>query len=154
MRGFTQFPRSARLATQLQSLQRYHENRVTNSIRIDKWLWAARFFKTRSLASRACELGRVESNGQNVKPSREVHVGDRLEVKTEGGRFEVDVLALSDMRGPAPQARTLYRETESSIELREKLAAERKAVPQFNAAPETKPSKRDRRQIDRLRWQS
>jgi len=125
---------------------------VANSLRIDKWLWAARFYKTRSLASRACELGRVEVNGQNVKPSREVHVGDRLEVHTEGGRFEVDVLELSEMRGPATVARTLYRETEASIALREKLAAERRAAPQFTTAPQTKPSKRDRRAIDRLRW--
>ena len=87
-------------------------------MRIDKWLWAARFFKTRSLATRACELGRIESNGQQSKPSREVRAGDILKVKNEGGDFQVEVLALSDMRGPAPVAQMLYRETEASREAR------------------------------------
>jgi ribosome-associated heat shock protein Hsp15 len=121
------------------------------AVRMDKWLWAARFFKTRSLSAKACELGRVESNGQPAKPAREVHVGDMLQVKNESGAFQVEVLALSEMRGPAPVARTLYRETEASIELRLKLAAERKAMPNFEAMREGKPSKRDRRQISRLR---
>jgi ribosome-associated heat shock protein Hsp15 len=120
-------------------------------IRIDKWLWAARFFKTRSLASQACELGRVESNGQPAKPSREVRVGDRLQVKNDGGVFQVEVLLLSEMRGPAAVAQTLYRETETSRELRLKLAEERKAMPHFEASREGKPSKRDRRELDRFR---
>jgi ribosome-associated heat shock protein Hsp15 len=120
-------------------------------VRIDKWLWAARFFKTRGLAARACELGRIESNGQQAKPSREVRIGDLLQVKTEGGDFLVEVLALSAMRGPAAVARTLYQETEASRELRLKLAEERKAMPHFEALREGKPSKRDRRKIDRLR---
>src|SRR5271165_6504111 len=97
------------------------------SIRIDKWLWAARFFKTRSLASRACELDRVRSNGQPVKPARDVRVGDLLEVKNDSGEFQIEILALSEMRGPAPVAQALYRETQSSREAREKVAAERKA---------------------------
>ena len=122
-----------------------------DSVRIDKWLWAARFFKTRSLAARACELGRVESNGQNVKPARDVRVGDRLEVKTENGDYKIEVLGLSDLRGPAPVARTLYRETEESIALRLKAAEIRRAMPRYETAPAAKPSKRDRRQIDRLR---
>jgi ribosome-associated heat shock protein Hsp15 len=120
-------------------------------VRIDKWLWAARFFKTRGLAARACELGRIESNGQQAKPSREVRIGDLLQVKTEGGDFQVEVLALSAMRGPAAVARTFYQETEASRELRLKLAEERKATPHFEALREGKPSKRDRRKIDRLR---
>lgn len=120
-------------------------------VRIDKWLWAARFFKTRALAARACELGRIESNGQQAKPSREVRIGDLLQVKTEGGDFLVEVLALRAMRGPTAVARTLYRETEASRELRLKLAEERKAMPHFEALREGKPSKRDRRKIDRLR---
>ena len=120
-------------------------------VRIDKWLWAARFFKTRGLAARACELGRIESNGQQAKPSREVRTGDLLHIKTEGGDFQVEVLALSVMRGPAAVARTLYQETEASRELRLKLAEERKATPHFEALREGKPSKRDRRKIDRLR---
>ena len=120
-------------------------------IRIDKWLWAARFYKTRSLASRACELGRVECNGQHVKPSREIRIGDMLRVKNDSGDFQLEVLALSEMRGPAPVAQQLYRETEASRELRLKAAAERKAMPRFETSTEGKPSKRDRREIDRLR---
>jgi ribosome-associated heat shock protein Hsp15 len=120
-------------------------------VRMDKWLWAARFFKTRSLATRACELGRVESNGQGAKAAREVRVGDLLNVKNESGDFQVEILLLSEMRGPAAVALTLYRETEASRALRLKLAEERKAMPHFEASREGKPSKRDRRQIDRLR---
>ena len=120
-------------------------------MRIDKCLWAARFFKTRSIASRACELGRIESNGQSAKPSREIRVGDLLQVKTEGGDFQVEVLALSEQRGPAATAQTLYRETETSREARLKLAEERRAMPHFEASRRGKPSKRDRRQIERVR---
>jgi ribosome-associated heat shock protein Hsp15 len=119
-------------------------------VRIDKWLWAARFFKTRSLAARACELGRIESNGHQAKPAREVHTGDVLRIKNEGGEFLVEVLALSDTRGPAAVAQTLYRETDASRELRLKLAEERKATMHSGELP-GKPSKRDRREIDRLR---
>lgn len=122
-----------------------------SGLRIDKWLWAARFFKTRSLAARACELGRIDSNGQTAKAAREVHVGDMLRVKNEGGEFQVEVLALSEMRGPAAVAQTLYRETEESREARVKLAEARKEMPHFEAMREGKPSKRDRRKIDRLR---
>ena len=120
-------------------------------MRIDKWLWAARFFKTRALASRACELGRIDSNGQPAKPAREVRAGNLLRVKNDGGEFQVEVLAVSDMRGPAVVAQTLYRETGASRELRLKLAEERKAMPHFEASREGRPSKRDRRQIGRLR---
>ncbi len=120
-------------------------------VRMDKWLWAARFFKTRSLAARACELGRIESNGQPAKPAREVRVGELLRVKNDGGDFQVEVLALSEMRGPAAVAQTLYRETEASRELRLKLAEERKSMPHFEAWREGRPSKRNRREIDRLR---
>jgi ribosome-associated heat shock protein Hsp15 len=127
------------------------ENEIMTGVRMDKWLWAARFFKTRSLAARACELGRIESSGQGAKAAREVRVGDLLRVKNDGGEFQVQVLALSEMRGPAVVAQTLYRETEESRELRLKLAEERKAMPHFEALREGKPSKRDRREIDRLR---
>ncbi|HTC32251.1 MAG TPA: RNA-binding S4 domain-containing protein [Bryobacteraceae bacterium] len=120
-------------------------------MRIDKWLWAARFFKTRTLAAKACELGRVTANGQSVKPAREVYVGDLLLVKNESGDFQVKVQALSEIRGPAPVARELYRETDASRELRLKLAEERKAMPRVEPIHEGKPSKRDRRRIDRLR---
>ncbi len=118
---------------------------------MDKWLWAARFFKTRTMAARACELNRIESNGQTAKPAREVRVGDLLRVKNEGGEFQLEVLALSEMRGPAAVAQTLYRETEASRELRFKLLEERKTMPHFEALREGKPSKRDRRELDRLR---
>jgi ribosome-associated heat shock protein Hsp15 len=120
-------------------------------VRMDKWLWAARFFKTRSLATRACELGRIEANGQPAKPAREVRAGDLLRVKNDGGDFQVEVLALSSLRGPAAVAQTLYRETEASRELRQKLAEERKAMPHSEAFREGRPSKRDRREIGRLR---
>ncbi len=120
-------------------------------VRMDKWLWAARFFKTRSLAARACELGRISSHGQQAKASREVRVGDLLQVKNDGGDFQVEVVLLSEMRGPAAVAQTLYRETEASHELRLKLAEERKVMPHFEAAREGKPSKRDRRELDRFR---
>jgi ribosome-associated heat shock protein Hsp15 len=120
-------------------------------VRMDKWLWAARFFKTRTLAARACELGRIASNGQPAKASREVRAGDLLQVKNDSGDFQIEVLALSEMRGPAAVAQTLYRETEASKELRLKLAEERKAMPYLDALAEGKPSKRDRRKLDRLR---
>ena len=120
-------------------------------MRIDKWLWAARFFKTRALAARACELGRIVSNGQGVKASRGIRAGDLLRVKNDSGDFEVEVLALSETRGPALIAQTLYRETEASQALRLKLAEERKAMRRVESLPEGKPSKRDRREINRLR---
>ena len=124
---------------------------MTNDVRMDKWLWAARFFKTRALAARACELGRITSNGQPAKSARPVRVGDLLQVKNEGGDFQVEVLLLSDVRGPAAVAQTLYRETETSRALRLQLAEERKAMPHFEAMREGKPSKRDRRDLDRFR---
>src|ERR1700758_5355744 len=105
-------------------------------VRIDKWLWAARFFKTRSMAARACELGRIEANGQPAKPAREIHAGDLLKIRNESGDFQVEVLQLSEIRGPAAVAQTLYRETEASRELRLKLAEERKAMGPFEAPRE------------------
>jgi len=121
------------------------------SVRMDKWLWAARFFKTRALAARACDLGRIQSNGQPAKPAREVRMGDMLRVTNDGGDFQVEVLLLSEVRGPASVAQTLYRETEASRELRLKVAAERKAMMQFEQLPAGRPSKRDRRRIIQFR---
>ncbi len=121
------------------------------SVRIDKWLWAARFFKTRSLAARACELGRIQFNQQPAKPAREIHVGDLLHIKSESGDFEVKVLQLSEVRGPATVAQTLYEETAESRELRLKAAEERKTLKNFTPAPEGRPSKRDRRRIIQFR---
>jgi ribosome-associated heat shock protein Hsp15 len=122
-----------------------------NSVRIDTWLWAARFFKTRTLAKRACELGRVESNGQPTKPARDVRVGDLLKITNEGGDFQVEVLLVSETRGPASVAQTLYRETEASRASRQKLSDERRAMRQFETLPQGRPSKRDRRHIIRFR---
>ena len=124
------------------------------SVRIDKWLWATRFFKTRALAARACDLGRILSNEQPAKPARNVRIGDLLRVTNDGGDFEVEVLLLSEVRGPASVAQTLYRETETSKELRQKAAAERKAMKQFEELPAGRPSKRDRRRIIQFRGRS
>ena len=120
-------------------------------MRIDKWLWAARFFKTRALAARTCELGRITCNGVQAKPSREVRIGDMLNIKNDGGEFTVRVLLLSEMRGPAAVAQTLYAESDESKALRSKAAEERKTMPHFEALREGKPSKRDRRELNRVR---
>jgi ribosome-associated heat shock protein Hsp15 len=121
------------------------------SVRIDKWLWAARFFKTRSLAAKACELHRIESNGQPAKPSRDVRIGNTLKITNDGGIFTVEVLLLSDIRGSAAIAQTLYRETEASREQRMTAAAERKAMREFEQLPAGRPDKRDRRRIIQFR---
>ena len=120
-------------------------------VRIDKWLWAARFFKTRTLAGKACDLGRIEANGQAAKAAREVKAGELLHIKTEAGDYSVEVLGLSEMRGPAVVAQALYHETEASRELRLKVAAERKAMNLFEGGREGRPSKRDRRRIIQFR---
>lgn len=122
-----------------------------DGIRMDAWLWAARFFKTRTLAKKSCDLNRVLSNGQVAKAAREVRVGDRLRITTEGGEFEVQVLGLSDVRGPASEAQKLYQETESSKEMRMKVAAERRAAREFEVLPVGRPSKRDRKRIIQFR---
>lgn len=119
--------------------------------RIDKWLWAARFYKTRALAAKACELNRVQASGQRAKPAREVKVGDMLQVSNDSGDFEVEVLLLSEVRGPAAVAATLYRETDESKLRRQRLHEEQQANRQFNVAPQTRPSKRDRRRIIQFR---
>jgi ribosome-associated heat shock protein Hsp15 len=126
-------------------------NNLNNSVRIDKWLWAARFFKTRALAARACELGRIQSSGQPAKAARPVRIGDRLRVTNDSGDFDVEVLLLSEVRGPASVAQTLYCEAEASKEQRMKVAAERKAMRQFEQLPAGRPSKRDRRRIIQFR---
>ena len=120
-------------------------------MRIDKWLWAARFFKTRALASKACDLGRIRTRDTEAKPAREIHVGDMLQIRNEGGDYEVEVLALSEVRGPASVAQALYRETEASKEARQKAAEERKAMQQYMPLPERRPGKRDRRRIIQFR---
>ncbi len=121
------------------------------SVRLDKWLWAARFFKTRALAVKACDLGRVKLRGQPAKPARDLRAGDSLAVTNDGGTFTVDVLALADVRGPAAVAQTLYRETDESVKSRQREQEERKANPWFELDRAERPTKRDRRDLNRLR---
>jgi len=120
-------------------------------VRIDVWLWAARFFKTRALAKRACELGRVEVHQHPAKPAREVRNGDMIRVTTDSGEFEIEVLVLSEIRGPASEAQKLYRETDESKARRKKVAEERKTMMMFEPAPVGRPTKRDRRRIIQFR---
>jgi ribosome-associated heat shock protein Hsp15 len=121
------------------------------TVRIDKWLWAARFFKTRALASDACDIGRIESNGHRAKAARDVRLGDRLRITNEAGLFEIEVLQLSEARGPAAVAQTLYRESAESRASRAALAEERKQMLAAGGMTEGRPSKRDRRDINKLR---
>ncbi|WP_028453230.1 RNA-binding S4 domain-containing protein [Chitinilyticum aquatile] len=122
-----------------------------DKVRIDKWLWAARFFKTRSLATDAVEGGRVHLNGDRPKPARTVKPGDVVRVQVEHGEFTVTVLALAERRGSADVARTLYVEGEESIRKREALAFERSLAPQLDpAVVKGRPTKKLRRQIDRF----
>lgn len=121
------------------------------SIRIDKWLWAARFFKTRSLAQEAVELGRVRLAGQRLKPSRDVKPGDRLTVERGEERFEIFVEKILAVRGPAPVAQTLYRETDESREKRERASELRKiAMEPASTIAKGRPTKRDARLIRRV----
>ncbi|GAB2521047.1 RNA-binding S4 domain-containing protein [Lysobacter humi (ex Lee et al. 2017)] len=120
------------------------------SVRLDQWLWAARFFRTRSLARQAIETGKVDVGGQRPKPSRSVRIGDVLDVVRGEERFEVAVLALSVERGPAPVAQALYAESEASKTRREAARAERQAMRDGFRAPEQRPDKRARRLIRAL----
>ncbi len=122
--------------------------------RIDKWLWAARFFKTRALAIKACDLNRVLSNSIAAKPAREVRVGDTLQITNDSGIFTIEVLALSENRGAPAVAQLLFRETDASRAARAEAQQERKLNPQFfEPAPLGRPSKRDRRLIHSFRGQ-
>jgi ribosome-associated heat shock protein Hsp15 len=121
-----------------------------DSVRMDKWLWAARFFKTRALAAESCDMGRISSNDHPAKAARDVRIGDMLRIKNEGGIFEIEVLGLSSMRGPAAAAQALYRETEVSKAAREKAAEERKLMSALDIAM-SRPSKKDRRDINKMR---
>ena len=122
-------------------------------IRVDKWLWAARFFKTRSIAKTAIEGGKVHLDGQRVKVSREISVGETLVIKQGWDEKEIVVLSLSAQRGPAPAARELYEETAASIEKREREAQARKAAGGAVARPRQKPRKHQRKELERLRKQ-
>jgi ribosome-associated heat shock protein Hsp15 len=120
------------------------------AIRLDIWLWAARFFKTRALAKQMVETGKVEVGGQRAKPSRMIRAGDRLKVARGDENFDVEVLAVSDKRGPAPVAQTLYSESEESRQRRQAERALRSAMASGYQAPQTKPNKRARRLIRML----
>jgi ribosome-associated heat shock protein Hsp15 len=121
---------------------------MSDSVRIDKWLWAARFFKTRSLATTAVDTGRVRLDGERVKPARLLKMGELLQIDNGATRWEVTVQALSEVRGPASVAQTLYAETVESIAARQNEAEQRKYFKEPAASIKGRPTKRERRQID------
>ena len=121
-------------------------------MRVDKWLWAARFFRTRSLAKAAIEGGKVQLEGQRVKVAREITVGDQLRIRQGYDEREVTVIALSDQRGPAKIAQTLYEETPASVDRRQRAAEARKAAGAL-ARPTQRPGKHERKDLERLRKQ-
>jgi ribosome-associated heat shock protein Hsp15 len=123
---------------------------VNDGVRLDKWLWAARFFKTRSLATDAIERGRVTVNQDRVKPARAVRIGDVLEIDNGADQWQVDVMNLSDVRGPATVARNLYEETELSVARRAALMEQRRLFREPTAQLKGRPTKRDRRNLDNL----
>jgi ribosome-associated heat shock protein Hsp15 len=124
---------------------------MDDRLRLDKWLWAARFFKTRSLAAQAIEGGRIQLNGQRVKPAREVKPGDALVIHIGALEWVIEVRKLSARRGPAPEAQTLYMEDEASRQRRFEAVAARKLVRAPVRSEKGRPTKRDRRQLRRLK---
>ena len=123
--------------------------RFMETVRIDKWLWAARFFKTRSLATTAVDAGKVKVGGEKIKPARGVRVGEVLDIDNGSTEWQVVVQGLSDVRRGAPEAQALYRETDESIANREREAESRKYFREPSAAIKGRPTKRDRRNLDR-----
>ena len=123
---------------------------MSESVRLDKWLWAARFFKTRSLATDAVDSGKVTVNGDKAKPARAVRIGDTLEIDNGSDRWEIDVMGLSDVRAAAPIARNLYEETDVSVARRAALAENRRMFREPSADFKGRPTKRDRRQIHKF----
>lgn len=128
-----------------------HADMTSETIRIDKWLWAARFFKTRTLATGAVDAGKVRLNGERVKPSRSVRLGDTLDIDNGATEWEVVVAGLSETRSAASIAQTLYSETEASISRRHKEAEQRKYFREPGADIKGRPTKRDRRQLTRTK---
>lgn len=122
---------------------------TANSVRIDKWLWAARFFKTRSLATDAVDNGKVRLDGERIKPARSVKIGDKLDIDNGATTWEVVVQCLSDVRGSATLAQTLYFETEASIVRRQREAEQRRFFTEPGASLKGRPTKRNRRLLDR-----
>ena len=125
---------------------------MSESVRIDKWLWAARFFKTRSIAAHAVSGGKVQLNGARVKPARAVKVGDSMEVHKSGMIWQIEVLTLSGRRGPASVAQTLYRESDESIRKREAVSEQFRLAVASTPRPQGKPDKKSRRQLLGLKW--
>lgn len=123
---------------------------MSDTVRLDKWLWAARFFKTRTLATDAIDSGKVKVNGDKVKPARNVHIGDLLDIDNGSDRWEVDVMNLSDVRAAAPIARNLYEETDDSVQRRALVAENRRLFREPTADFKGRPTKRDRRQLGKL----
>lgn len=123
---------------------------MSETVRLDKWLWAARFFKTRTLATDAIDSGKVKVNGDKVKPARNVHIGDQLDIDNGSDRWEVDVMNLSDVRAAAPIARNLYEETDASVQRRALVAENRRLFREPTADFKGRPTKRDRRQMGKL----
>lgn len=121
---------------------------MNTPVRIDKWLWAARFFKTRSLAGAALEQGKVRLEGARVKPARAVRIGDELSIDNGADRWDVRVLGLSEQRAGAPLARLLYAESADSVARRARAAEQRALSPEPGAAIKGRPTKRDRRRLD------
>jgi ribosome-associated heat shock protein Hsp15 len=135
------------------------ETSALSGIRIDRWLWAARFFKTRTLAKVAVEAGHIQIEGQRAKPAKEVQIGHTLNVRRGNQEMTIMVVALASRRGPAKVAQTLYEETHESIEQREILTSRRRMERAGLRVPQTKPSKKDRRDLRKLRdldasWQA
>lgn len=124
---------------------------AAGSVRLDKWLWAARFFKTRRLALEAIAAGRVLVAGQRPKPARPVRPGDRIEIRKDGLIWTVDVTGVSEQRGPASVAATLYRETDASVEAREAMKARLRADALAVPKPQQRPDKHDRRELARFK---
>jgi ribosome-associated heat shock protein Hsp15 len=122
---------------------------MTDTVRIDKWLWAARFFKTRTLAGNAVEAGKVRVDGERIKPARSLRIGDLLEIDNGATAWQVSVLALADVRGSAKVAQTLYAETTQSVAKRQLVADQNRYFREPGAAFKGRPTKRDRRQMDK-----
>jgi ribosome-associated heat shock protein Hsp15 len=125
-----------------------------DKVRLDKWLWAARFFKTRAIAATAIETGKVEVNGERAKRAKQLQVGDSLRIRLGPYHHIVTVRGLSEIRGPAPVAAKLYEETRESIKAREAMAAQVKAAAAGSSYEKGRPTKKDRRDIERLRRDS
>jgi ribosome-associated heat shock protein Hsp15 len=125
---------------------------MMEAVRIDKWLWAARFYKTRSLAAQAANGGKIHLNGVRVKPARVIKIGDELKINRQGFTYLVKILALSEHRGPAKIAESLYEESKESVQKRNNLAEQHKLAAATAPHPDRKPDKKARRQLRDLKW--